>query len=243
MMPLLVPAGGRGNRAIPQTDYIPKALLKMDGKTLVECVLDVAFGIGVKDVYVVVGYMGDMIVESLGEVYSGMRLHYIRQEEQKGLVHAMSMAKDSLSEPFMMMLSDEIYWGTRHDGVVPYFNDNDFDALCCIMRTSSPEKIKKNYSVEIDGGRIRGLVEKPKEIVNDLMGTGTCVFKPCVFDYIDSTAVNPQRKEKELTDLVQTMINDGKSVGWFDLKGDYINVNTGEDYRILLSRVSDGPHP
>lgn len=237
MMPLLIPAGGRGNRAIPYTDDKPKALLNIDNKALIEYVLDVALDMGIKDAYIIVGYKGDLITDHLLGEYYDIQLHYIYQTIQKGLVHAISMAEDHINEDFIMMLSDEIYWETHHKDIIPYYQKHKLDGLCGIMKTNQLEKIKKNYSVETKGTLITRLVEKPDKIVNNLMGTGTCIFSPQIFDYINSTPTNPKRNEKELTDLVQTMINDGKHIGWYDLGGDYINVNHREDYTSLLTHL------
>lgn len=66
-----------------------------------------------------------------------------------------------------------------------------------------------------------------------MMGTGNCVFRNEIFEYIPLTPINQQRGEKELPDLIQCAIDDGNMVKCFDIGGAYINVNTVDDIERL----------
>ena len=76
--------------------------------------------------------------------------------------------------------------------------------------------------------------------MNNIMGTGNCVFKNRIFEYIRYTPINHQRGEKELPDLIQSAIDDGQLVKIFDIGGNYINVNTVEDLDALEQAWSAG---
>ena len=89
--------------------------------------------------------------------------------------------------------------------------------------------VKKNYSIKLSGRAISKLVEKPKIVTNNLLGCGTWIFRPNVFDFIKKTPLNPRTKRKELPDLIQAMIDAGKFFLPFDLNGLYVNVNNQED--------------
>ena len=65
-------------------------------------------------------------------------------------------------------------------------------------------------------GRIHRLVEKPRTPLNNIQGTGNCVFRNGMFGYIAHTPINQHRQEKELPDLIQCTIDDGKLVRAFE---------------------------
>ena len=66
-----------------------------------------------------------------------------------------------------------------------------------------------------------------------MMGPGNCVFKKEIFDYIPYTPINHQRGEKELPDLIQCAIDNGKLVKFFNIGGNYFNINTLDDINRL----------
>ena len=95
-------------------------------------------------------------------------------------------------------------------------------------------EIEKNYSLMYDPSddRVYRLIEKPRRPANNYMGTGNCVFRNEILDYIDRTPVHPLRHEKELPDLIQCAVDDGNPVKLFEIGTNYVNVNTTEDVRI-----------
>ena len=61
------------------------------------------------------------------------------------------------------------------------------------------------------------------------MGTGNCIFKNEIFDYIEYTPISYVRKEKELPDLIQCAVDDGNPVKLFFIGSKYFNINTADD--------------
>ena len=82
-----------------------------------------------------------------------------------------------------------------------------------------------------DSNEIYRLIEKPRNPINDIMGTGNCIFKNEIFEYIPYTPINYFRKEKELPDLIQCAVDDGKVVKLFHISARYVNINTPVDIR------------
>ncbi|MCX5713515.1 MAG: sugar phosphate nucleotidyltransferase, partial [Candidatus Omnitrophica bacterium] len=93
-----------------------------------------------------------------------------------------------------------------------------------------PYIIRKNYSVELKNGLIVSLVEKPQIIKNNLLGCGTYIFKPEIFDFIKITPLSLKSKRIELMDAIDLMAKRNKRVAPFMLKGEYININNIDDY-------------
>ena len=95
-------------------------------------------------------------------------------------------------------------------------------------------QIKKTYTVLGDDAtrRIYRLIEKPRVPINNIMGTGNCIIKAEIYDYIERTPINVERGEKELPDLIQCAVDEGKIVKYFDIGDGYININLADDVEI-----------
>lgn len=82
-----------------------------------------------------------------------------------------------------------------------------------MLRVEDRELIRRTYAIIYNEQNIVcRLIEKPRSPRNDFMGTGNCVFKNDILKYIDVTPIHHERKEKELPDLIQCAIDDGKVV-------------------------------
>lgn len=226
-MKALILAGGRGKRAGAASDSINKCMIKIDGKPLIERSLDCVSETKSLEIIIVVGYKAEDIINTYGNNYRGKRIRYVFQTEQKGLVHAIECAAGSIGrEDFMLMLGDEFMVNPHHREMIRLFSKEALFGICGIVKVKNRQLIKKTYSViQSKEGKIFRLIEKPNHPLNDIMGTGNCIFKNQILSYIDQTPINQKRKEKELPDLIQCAIDDGHSVKSFQICDDYINVN------------------
>ena len=148
---------------------------------------------------------------------SACELTYIEQDEPKGLAHAVLTAEQYLgSSPFVMYLGDNLL----KDGItelVETFKRNEPDALILLTHVPDPE----HYGVaELDGERVKRLVEKPKEPPSDLALVGVYMFTPVIFEA--ARAIEPSwRDELEITDAIQHLVDQGLRVephivyGWW----------------------------
>jgi glucose-1-phosphate thymidylyltransferase len=231
-MKALILAGGRGKRLGSASKDINKCMLEVAGKPLIEYSLQHVFGIKVIDsIVIVVGYKAEDIINKYGDSYFGKPIKYVVQEEQRGLVHAIELAKEAMGKSdFMLTLGDEYMANPHHAEFISAFSKEDIFALCGVVIVKNRELIKKTYSlVQSDDKKIYRLIEKPNNPDNNFMGTGNCIFKNKIFDYIEHTPINKNRKEKELPDLIQCAIDDGRIVKSFVICQEYFNVNLQEE--------------
>lgn len=230
-MKALILAGGRGSRLNELSEEINKCLIKIGGRPVIEYSLDNAIKAGVNEIVVVVGYKAEAIINAYGNTYKGTKISYVIQWEQRGLVHAIECARQTIKEDdFMLLLGDEVMVNPRHENMLKEFYKGDVFAMCGVLNVKDRELIKRTYSISQDGNAIiHRLIEKPKNPLNDLMGTGDCVFSNRIFDYIDDTPIHHERKEKELPDLIQCAIDDGKRVKSYLICDYYANINSHSD--------------
>jgi glucose-1-phosphate thymidylyltransferase len=142
---------------------------------------------------------------------------YIEQDEPRGLAHAVLTAEPFLGDsPFVMYLGDNLL----RDGIIDLvdaFRAQEPDALILLTPVPDPE----HYGVaELDGDKVRALVEKPKEPKSDLALVGVYMFTPAI--HRAARAIEPSwRDELEITDAIQHLIDQGLRVdphivrGWW----------------------------
>lgn len=227
-MKALILAGGRGKRLGQASENQNKCMLKIARRPLIEYSFDCAVKAGVDEIVVIVGYKAEEITNAYGNGYKGKPLKYVIQQEQKGLVHAIECSKDAVGESdLMFMLGDEVLINPRHQEMIKRYKDESLFGICGVVEVSDKSLISRTYSIiQGDDLRIFRLIEKPKNPLNNLMGTGNCIFRNKIFSYIEQTPINQKRGEKELPDLIQCAIDDGNIIKSFNLCDRYINVNS-----------------
>ena len=230
-MKALILAGGRGSRLDSLTDATNKCMLPLAGQPLLEYSLQNARAAGVDEVVLVVGHLAEQIINAYGNRYEGVPIRYVIQWEQRGLVHAIECARETLgSSDFMLFLADEVFIDPRHADMIETFGAQDLCVLCGVVEVQERAQVSKTYAIICgDDDTIHRLIEKPPNPMNNTMGTGNCVFSNCIFEYIERTPINQQRGEKELPDLIQCAIDDGQPVKAFFIGSRYVNVNTPDE--------------
>ena len=232
----LIPAAGRGVRAYPRTERIPKVLLPIDGQPIIQRNVEILRDcLGIFDIIVIVGHLASQVRQALGDGSRlGVSVAYVEcPDPDVGLAHGMLAARDRFDAPFVTVLGDEVYLDSNH-GELRALWARDFNAICGVMHTEDPHQIKRNYAVRVEDGRITSLTEKPAEIENDLLGCGTYVFTPRIFEAIESTPPSPRSGRVELTDAIGRLV---PGVLPFYLRGEYFNINTIDDFHYAQFHV------
>lgn len=228
----LIPAAGRGIRLTPHTGRIPKSLLKVGGKPIIEQNIGLLRdALGIKQVYILIGYKKELIMDYLKDgKHLGVEIVYINVSKvEDGLAQGVLEAEKHLKDDFCLLLGDEVYYQSNHHELLTFLK-KDFSAVCAIKEVKHHYIIKKNYAVEIREGRITSLTEKPELPPNNYLGCGTYLFKPDIFEYIKMTPPSLRSKRVELTEVINLMSQKSGKVYPFILKGNYINVNDIDDY-------------
>jgi len=228
----LIPAAGAGVRAYPATNYLPKVMLEIAGKPIILRNIEILRdSVGVTDIFVIVGYKGDVIKAFLGDGSPfGVRVSYIECPDYRtGLACGVLLAREKIKEKFITILGDEVYINSNH-GMMRDFGKEDFAAVCGVMRTDDLHLIAKNYAVKFSGDHIAELEEKPTHIGNNILGCGTYILTPEIFGAIERTKPSKRSGRIEFTDAINTLAKEGGIVVPFFLEGIYQNINSVEDY-------------
>jgi dTDP-glucose pyrophosphorylase len=222
----LIPAAGKGTRAYPYTRDIPKGMLKVSGTPLLEqTVVLLRDQMGVRRIFIVVNELGPVIGQYFGNGERwGVRIEYLQNEAvHLGLVYSVSLAGKHIREPFILMLSDEYYQDTNHARLGTENLDGAL-GICGLFRKQDQDSIRRNYTVHLDKGRITRLIEKPQEMESDLLGTGTMLLSPRVFDFLES-ALARKDAPPDFIGVLDRAAQEGQVFRPFFLEGRYVNIN------------------
>lgn len=208
---------GEGTRMRPLTYSLPKHLIPIANRPVIEHILDTLKAAAITDIGVVVGPNTQRsFQDALGDGSSlGVRITYVVQENPRGLAHAVSCAHGFVrDDPFLLYLGDNLL-EKGVTGPVEKFNESGADAVITLYPVSDPTRFGV---AEVDGGRIVRLVEKPATPVSNLAVVGAYVFTAEIFSAI--SRIHPSaRGELEITDAIQRLIDDGRLVVPYQISG------------------------
>lgn len=236
-MKALILAGGRGKRLGTVTDEKNKCMIPFNGRPLIEYSFDCILATDISEIIIIVGYKAEEIINTYGNKYNGKLIKYVIQPEQKGVVHAIECARDTMGkDDFMLMLGDELMINPRHQEMINLYKKEGLFGICGVVYVDDKELIKKTYSIiQNNDNRVFRLVEKPSRPLDNIMGTGNCIFSNEILSYIPQTPINQKRGERELPDLIQCAIDEGNAVKSFTICSRYINVNSLEEVGMVES--------
>ena len=246
----VVPAAGLGTRFLPVTKSLPKEMLPIVDKPSIQYVVEEAARAGLRDVLLITsrgkasladhfdrapeleehlaaaGKSEDL--EAIQAIADMAQVHYVRQQEPKGLGHAVGVARGHVGdESFAVLLGDDI----MHErsgvlkGMLAAFERHDASVVA--LKTVEPAEISSYGAARVEPVepglvRMREVVEKPKpeEAPSDLALMGRYVFTPQIFDAIDR--VKPGKGgELQLTDAIGLLLEEQPVYGYVFSWGRY----------------------
>ncbi|HEX78857.1 MAG TPA: glucose-1-phosphate thymidylyltransferase [Dehalococcoidia bacterium] len=226
-MKALILCGGKGTRLMPLTRTTPKHLLPVANKPTLFYLLEQIKDANISDIGIVVcPETGIKINEAVGDgsMWSAA-ITYINQPQPLGLAHAVKVSQGFLGEePFLMLLGDNLI-DCDTDELIERFEAGSFDALITLKEVKDPSRF--GVAEVDDDGKVIHLDEKPREPKSRLAIVGGYVFSPKIHQAIMET--NPSsRRELEITDAIQKMIEMGGRVTSYHLKSWWYDIGTRE---------------
>jgi UDP-N-acetylglucosamine diphosphorylase / glucose-1-phosphate thymidylyltransferase / UDP-N-acetylgalactosamine diphosphorylase / glucosamine-1-phosphate N-acetyltransferase / galactosamine-1-phosphate N-acetyltransferase len=173
-MQCVILAAGKGTRLRPLTDNLPKPLVKVAGKTLLDHIVE-ALPSSVDELIIVTGYLEDKIKEHCGTEFHGKKVTYVTQTEQKGTAHALWLCKDLLHGRFLFMFADDLH---GHNDIA---RATSYSRSMLTYTTDTPEKF--GIVVRNPDGTLAEIIEKPEHAPSNLASTGVMVLDDNIFKY------------------------------------------------------------
>ena len=170
---IVIPMAGFGTRLRPHTWSRPKQLMNIADKTVLEHVLDqfnsLPNNLDIEFIFIV-GYLGEKVEAFMDEKYPDLKVRYVVQEEMRGQSHAIYLAKKYLNGPMLMVFAD-----TLIETDLSTLGQDEIDAIAWVKPVPDPRR----FGVTEIGsdGLVKRLIEKPKEMHNNLAVVGFYYFK------------------------------------------------------------------
>jgi glucose-1-phosphate thymidylyltransferase len=235
----LVLAGGKGSRLRPLTATGAKQLVPVANRPVLFYGLAQLVEAGITEIGIITGDTGEQIRAAVGDGSAfGANVTYLPQSAPLGLAHAVFTARDFLGDdPFCMFLGDNFLRG----GIARYADD--YRAAPCaaqvlLKHVDDPSAL--GVAVLDETGRVRRLVEKPRELISHLVVIGIYFFGPEIHRIIPDLAPSP-RGELEITDAIQGLIDAGRVVRSARVDDDWIDTGGKNDMleanRIVLATI------
>lgn len=195
----IILAAGRGVRMGSFTDALPKPLLTVSGKNLIEWKLE-ALPAAITDIILIVGYKKEMIIEYFGNTWQGLPITYLEQIELDGTGGALALCKDHVSDRALILMGDDIYAKEDLERLL------DFPFSMLVHDEGDAGYAKKGQIVE-ENGLLVGINEGNAQTgkASPLINTGACVISKEYFKY---PPVKFTEKEYGLPHTLVSLSND-----------------------------------
>ena len=171
----LILAAGKGTRMWPLTEYNPKPLLPLCGKSIIEQQIFSLKNIGVKKIHILIGHRMKEISDLLGDGKKyDVKINYIVQSEQKGTGHAVSLAKNHVKGQFFCLNGDTLI----NEENLKLLAKNNGKIAMLITNVDDGEKFG---AVKSKKGKLLSIVEKGIK-GNASINAGIYLFNEKIFD-------------------------------------------------------------
>ena len=212
-------AGGLGTRLKPFTDVIPKPLLPVGEKAVLEIQIERLARAGFNEIILATNFKGGYIGRFLGDGSAyGVNLVVSQEKQALGTVGPLSLLRDRLKDPFLVMNGD----------ILTLMDFDDMYAYACgqeALFTAGIKKIVTPFSfgsIHFDGNLITQVEEKP-DLVSDILA-GIYMMKPEVLDLV------PDDTFFGIDDLIRTMLGAGMPVAKYDIEEYWLDIGRPVDY-------------
>ncbi|OGZ96004.1 MAG: hypothetical protein A2847_00045 [Candidatus Sungbacteria bacterium RIFCSPHIGHO2_01_FULL_50_25] len=187
----------------PLTFEVPKPLVKTRGKTLLEHTFD-ALPQEIDEVVLVVGYLGQKIVDFCGDNFKEKKIVYVWQDKKLGTGHALKLCEPHLrgTGKFLFMFSDDLFDKESIQDMIQH------DLAVHVKEHDEPWRFGV-VSLARDGS-VHSIIEKPAVPPTNLVLTGVKVLSDKIFDY--EPDLHPVSGEYYDVTMIQKMIQDGHTI-------------------------------
>ncbi|MBE7501085.1 MAG: nucleotidyltransferase family protein [Verrucomicrobiales bacterium] len=236
-MKAVILAAGKGTRMGELTNELPKPMLPVRGKPILEHILEGLLSAGIRDFCIVTGWRKEVIEQHFAKApRQGIRLEFVEQKVQDGTGKAPELARAFVGpDPFLLTYGDILVKPETYSQMVRRFEEDDFSGLLTV--TAGQDVTKGAINFFDDQFCLRRLIEKPTPAQLEELRTsgwlnpgdpvwynaGIYIFRPVVFEYTARLVKSP-RNEYELTDAIIAMTQTGHRIAGLSIAGRWVDV-------------------
>jgi dTDP-glucose pyrophosphorylase len=216
---VVIMAGGRGSRLLPLTEKVPKPLLKVGEKSIIEHVIDGLALYGVKNIDISINYLGSLIKDEFGDGSSkGLNIKYIEEEVPLGTMGALAL-KESFLCPYTLVLNSDLLTAIDYEDYFLDFLNKKAD----LSAVGIPYKVDIPYGIfELNDDRIIKINEKPTYTY--FSNGGIYLFKSEFIQQI------PKGKPYLATEFIEELVLKKKKAITYSLLEYWLDIGNPSDF-------------
>ena len=218
-MKAVILAGGLGTRLKPFTDIIPKPLLPVGEKSILELQIEHLKYYGIKEIYLATNYRSEYIENFFGDGSRlGVNLYFSCEKMPLGTAGPLSLLKDSLQEPFLVINGDilsTVNFKKMFEAAVSF----PTELTIGIKQFVTPFEFG---NILYEGDYVTKVQEKP-DLIHYILA-GIYVMKPGIFKYI------PEKTYFGVDHLIQSLLDHNQKVSKYEIKEYWLDVGRPKDY-------------
>jgi dTDP-glucose pyrophosphorylase/predicted transcriptional regulator len=225
--PVLIMAGGFGNRLRPFTENIPKPLLKVGPKPILETILKQFIECGFHLFYISTHYKAEMIREYFGNGDKwGVTIHYIHEDTPLGTAGALGLLPKDLPDLPMLMMNSDLLTAVNYGDLLKFHQEQSGVASVCVREYD----FQVPYGViEREGYRIKSIIEKP--IHKFFVNAGIYVLEPVLVKKVDG------KDYLDMPTLLEQCIESGDQVNMFPVHEYWLDMGRIKDYEQAQTEI------
>lgn len=224
-IPVVIMAGGKGTRLDPFTRILPKALIPIDDKPIIELIMDKFAAFGITNFYISVNHKSKMIKAFFEDFHSNYNISFIDEDIPLGTAGGLKYLENRIDTPFFVSNCDIIIQCDYYE-IYKFHNKAKFDLtlVSSIQHHVIPYGVCK---LENDGS-LKTIKEKPE--YNFLVNTGMYILNPDILQFI------PKNKSFDMTDLIKYLKEKKKKIGVYPVsEKSWTDVGQWEEYRKAIN--------
>jgi dTDP-glucose pyrophosphorylase len=216
----VIMAGGRGKRLSPLTDTVPKQMLPLDGKPIIEYNIDKLITFGIKKFYISVKYLGEQIEDYFGDGSSkGISIEYVWEDKPLGTAGSLTLIEKFNTDQVLLMNSDLFTNVNIEEMYLKLINEK-----ADMVIASTEYKINVPYAVfESSNYKVNAFKEKPTYVYHS--NAGVYLFDKKLIAKI------PKNSYYDITDLMDKLIEENKNLLHNPIRGYWIDIGKPVDYK------------
>lgn len=222
----VIMAGGKGTRLRPLTDKVPKPLLKVGDKPIMEHCIERLSKFGVDDIWISLGYLGEQLVEYFGDGKGrGIDIRYIREDKPLGTIGAVSKIKE-FEHDYVLITNSDILTSINYEDFFLYFISQDADMAIATI----PYNVDVPYAVlETSDNKIISFSEKPTYTYYS--NGGIYLIKAKLLEMV------PIDTFYNSTDFMQKLLQDGYKVVSYPMRQYWLDIGKPKDYEKAMEDI------
>ncbi|SFD08663.1 mannose-1-phosphate guanyltransferase [Streptomyces aidingensis] len=235
-MKAVVMAGGEGTRLRPMTASMPKPLLPVANRPIMEHVLRLLKQHGLTETVVTVQFLASLVKNYFGDGEElGMELTYAHEEKPLGTAGSVKNAEEALKDDSFLVISGDALTDFDLTDLVRYHREKGALVTVCLTRVPNP--LEFGITIVDDEGRVERFLEKPTwgQVFSDTVNTGIYVMEPEVFEYVEADV-----SVDWSGDVFPRLLKEGRPIYGYVAEGYWEDVGTHESYVKAQADVLEG---